>query len=104
MTTTTDYAEALRDARNALRYWKQKRTYTKAHLQAWCELAEETHPDTGCVNADLRNAYVHGCIMGYEFPAVFGAPRCYDRLQADAFMAGVAHGETCWMGEHEDDL
>lgn len=104
MTVITDYSQAVRDTRNMLRYYKEKRKYTKAHLEAWASLAQETHPDTeNCVNADLRNAFVHGCLIGYEFPASFGAPRCYDRLQADCFMAGVAHGENCWLEEHEDD-
>jgi len=42
-------------------------------------------------------------MMGYEFPIVFDAPRCYDRLQADAYMAGVVTGEDCWLDIHGDD-
>ena len=97
MTVITDYSEAVRDARLALRYNKQTRSYTKAQLEAWGELAQELHPDTAtCLFADLRNAFVYGCLLGYEFIAVFGAPSCYDRLQADAFIAGVVHGENCY--------
>jgi hypothetical protein len=104
MTVITDYSEAVRDTRNALRYHKQPRTYTKTHLQSWGALADETYPDTNnCVNLDLRNAFVHGCLMGYEFVFVFNAPSCYDRLQADAFIAGVVHGENCWSNEHPDE-
>lgn len=107
MTVITDYSEAVRDTRNALRYYKQPKTYTKAHLESWGSLAQFLFPDTkDCVNADLRNAFVHGCLMGYEFPIVLGAPRCYDRLQADSYMAGVVYGEDCWSDENpvEDDL
>ncbi len=104
MTVITDYSEAVRDTRNALRYYKMTRTYTKSQLESWGTLAQVTYPDTtDCVNADLRNAFVHGCMMGYEFPIVFDAPRCYDRLQADAYMAGVVTGEDCWLDIHGDD-
>lgn len=103
MSAITDYSEAVRDSRNALRYYKQVKTYTKAHLTAWGELARDRFTDTEfCVNADLRNAFVHGCIMGYEFPLVLSAPSCYDRLQADAYMEGVSHGEAVWGDEHDD--
>ncbi len=107
MTVITDYSQAVRDTRNALRYHKQPRTYTKAHLEKWGEIAQMTYPDTNdCVNLDLRNAFVHGCLLGYEFVLVLDSPSCYDRLQADAFIAGVVTGEVCWSFEHrdEDDL
>ena len=107
MTVTTDYTQAVRDTRNALRYYQQPKTYTKAHLESWGSLAQDMYPDTNdCVNLDLRNAFVHGCLLGYEFVLVLDSPRCYDRLQADAFTAGVVHGENCWGNEHpdEDDL
>jgi hypothetical protein len=44
--------------------------------------------------------------LGYEFVLVLDSPSCYDRLQADAFIAGVVTGEVCWSFEHrdEDDL
>lgn len=101
--TQTDYQQAVRDTRNALRYWKQTRTYTKAHFEAWCELAQDLYPDTNeCLYADLRNAFVHGCLMGYECAIIFDAPSCYDRLQSDAYLEGVQHGENVWMSEHED--
>lgn len=103
MTVITDYSQAVRDARSALRYYKQTKTYTKSHLEAWSLTAHTLYPDTtDCSFADLRNCYVHGCIMGYEFALVFTAPMCYDRLQSDAFIAGVVDGENCWMEEQQD--
>lgn len=107
MTVITDYSQAVRDTRNALRYHKQPKTYTKKHLEAWGSLAQERYPDTNdCVNADLRNAFVHGCLLGYEFVLVLDSPSCYDRLQADAFIAGTCVGEVVWSNERpdEDDL
>lgn len=104
MTAITDYSEAVRDTRNALRYYKQTRSYTKSQFEAWGTLAQLAYPDTSdCLNSDLRNAFVHGCLMGYEFALVLEAPRCYDRLQGDAFMAGVVTGEDCWSDVQEDN-
>jgi hypothetical protein len=40
--------------------------------------------------------------MGYEFALVFDSPSCYDRLQADAYMAGVVTGEQCWSDIQDD--
>ena len=103
MTAITEYSQAVRDTRNALRYYKMPRTYTKAQLEAWGTLATTAYPDTQyCVNADLRTAFVHGCLMGYEFALVFDSPSCYDRLQADAYMAGVVTGEQCWSDIQDD--
>lgn len=104
MTVTSEYHEAQREARLALRHYQQTRTYSTARFTNWCELADELYSDTPwCVNADLRSAFVKGCIYGYEFILVLGSPTCYDRLQQDAFVAGVAHGEACWSEDHDSD-
>lgn len=102
--THMEYTTAQREARLALRHYDQPRTYTTAHFTAWCELADERYSDTPyCVNADLRTAFVKGCIFGYEFVLVYGSPSCYDRLQQDAFMDGVKHGENAWSEDHAND-
>lgn len=104
MKVSTEYRQALHDTRLALRYYNQERKYTQAHLTAWCDLAQELYPDTPqCLYADLRNAFVHGCLVGYEFVLVFSPPSCYDRLQADAFMSGVKHGEDVYADENYSD-
>lgn len=103
--TQPEYAEVVRHVRNALRHNEMKRTYTNAQLKEWYKLSQDLYPDTeNCSFADLRNAFLYGCLLGYEFPAIFGEPRGYDRLQADAFTAGVVHGENCWNEEHEEEI
>lgn len=99
-----EYAKAQRDARLVLRHHQQTRSYTKKHFADWCALAGELYADTPvCVNADLRTAFVKGCIFGYEFVLVYGSPYGYDRLQQDAFMDGVCHGENAWSADHPND-
>lgn len=99
-----NYTELQREMSRVLRQHEQTRTYTKSHFSAWCALADALYPDThNCVNADLRLAFVRGCIYGYEFVLVFNAPHGYDRLQQDAFMDGVKHGEDAWSDAHADE-
>lgn len=65
--------------------------------------AERRYPNTpACDNADLREAFVRGCLDGYE-AVVISPPRGLDRLQQDAYAEGNAFGEAQWDADNPAD-
>lgn len=75
----------------------------------WQLIAESEYADTErCNNSDLRIAFVYGAMAGYSLLTPFGAPPAFDRMQGDAFIAGVQEGERRyaldgWLDDDDDD-
>ena len=79
----------------------------KQHQEELVSQAQELYPDTeACDNEDLRTAFITGAGYGIWAALVLDAPQSLDRLQKDAFIAGVIAGETIWREEQyrKEDL
>jgi hypothetical protein len=64
----------------------------------WYEVeAKKQYPDDQhgrpCDNSDLREAFLLGCREGYNSVEIVGCPHKMDRMQSDAYVAGVVYGQ-----------
>lgn len=105
--TTYDEAEALIRRLNDEEC--EPTVFTDELRRGWELIAETEYADTErCDNSDLRIAFVYGAMAGYSLLTPFGAPTAFDRMQGDAFIAGVQEGERQyaldgWLDDDDDD-
>lgn len=105
--TTYDEAEAL--IRSLYESEGEPIRFTDELRAEWESIARLDYPDTDTwCNDDLRLAFVYGALAGYSLLTPFGAPSAFDRMQGDAFIAGVQEGERCyardgWLDDDDDD-
>lgn len=108
--TITSYDEAEALVRRLNDQDGEPSVFTDELRREWEADALTEYPDTEkCDNTDLRIAFVYGALAGYSLHAfITDPPPAFDRMQSDAFIAGVQEGERRyerdgWLDDDDDD-
>lgn len=108
--TITSYDEAEALVRRLNDQDGEPSVFTGSLRAEWEAIALSEYPDTEkCDNTDLRIAFVYGALAGYSLHAfITDPPPAFDRMQGDAFIAGVQEGERRyerdgWLDDDDDD-
>lgn len=73
--------------------------HTPNHIEQWSIKALTEYPPA---DPESRYYFVWGAMSGYNFAVVFTPPSGLNRMEQDAYMAGVVCGENAWSDERDE--
>lgn len=79
--------------------YEQEVEHTPTHIEQWSLMALTEYPPS---DPESRFHFLWGAMSGYNFALVMMPPSGLNRMEQDAYMAGVVYGETTWSDERDE--